>query len=67
VLIASSSSKKFPLLDALQLLVLFIGTSMRLKQKLFLAIIFYNDTFFVIKMSVVFSTNTYFYHFRKIA
>jgi hypothetical protein len=38
---------------------------MLLKQKLVLVIIFYNGTFFFIKILIVFSTNTYFFSFQK--
>jgi hypothetical protein len=45
----------------LQLLMLFVCTSTYLKSKRFLFIIFYDSTFLIMKMSIVFKLNVYIY------
>jgi hypothetical protein len=49
--------KNIPLLDALQLLMLFAGTQMYLERKLCFLIIFYSCTFLLIKILIVLMMN----------
>jgi hypothetical protein len=57
--------KIVPLLDALQLLMLFVGTLMYLELKLFLLIIFHNLYFLTIKILFVLRINVHIYFFAK--
>jgi hypothetical protein len=54
------------LLDALQLLMLFVRTLTYLEPKLLLLILFYNGTFLLIKILCVFNVDVYIYFSHRI-
>jgi hypothetical protein len=45
--------------DELQLLMLLVATLTRLETRLFLLIIFYDGTFLIIKILIIFNMNTF--------
>jgi hypothetical protein len=57
------SLQKIVLLEALQLLMLFVRTLTYFEPKLLLLIIFYNGTFLILKILIIFSMNISIYIF----